>query len=107
MEQWCEPGTGAPTHTHFGVEEVIVVLDGVADFWVDGESARVEAGGSVVLPAESWHGFSNVGGETLHTVAVFASASPTVAYEHDPETILAIGVEGDRRLDPHRTYTDA
>ena len=28
IEQWCAPGAGAPTHTHFDVEEVIAVLDG-------------------------------------------------------------------------------
>src|SRR6059036_2579058 len=25
IEQWCDPGLGAPTHTHFEVEEVIAI----------------------------------------------------------------------------------
>src|SRR3990172_3287177 len=75
MEQWCEPGTGAPTHTHFGVEEAITVLEGVADFRVDGEPRRVEAGETILLPASSRHGFVNGGSGILHTFAVFGAAA--------------------------------
>jgi mannose-6-phosphate isomerase-like protein (cupin superfamily) len=91
MEQWCIPGAGAPTHTHFEVEEVIAVLAGVADVWIGGVTERVAAGGTIVLPPESWHGFRNVGAVDLHTLAVFASARPAVSYENDPGTVLEIG----------------
>jgi quercetin dioxygenase-like cupin family protein len=84
IEQWCASGAGAPTHTHFGVEEVIAVIDGVAEFWVDNEKKQVAAGGSIVLPAHSRHGFRNNGSGELHTLAVFASRNPLVEYEHDP-----------------------
>ena len=106
MEQWCAPGAGAPTHTHFDVEEVITVLDGVAEVWIDGETSRIEAGSSVVLPPDSFHGFRNDGDTELHTLAVFASARPLVAYEADPETVLAIGVQSDDMVDPHRARVD-
>jgi quercetin dioxygenase-like cupin family protein len=106
IEQWCEPGAGAPVHTHFDVEEVIAVLDGVADVSIDGITERVGAGGAIVLPPGSWHGFTNAGDGTLHTVAAFASARPAVAYESDPETVLEIGVAGERMLDAHRAYRD-
>jgi hypothetical protein len=26
--QWCDPGLGAPPHTHFEVEEVIAIVEG-------------------------------------------------------------------------------
>jgi len=90
MEQWCAPGKGAPTHTHFEVEEVITVLDGAAEFWVDGVTERVGAGGSIVLPAHTRHGFRNAGAEELHTLAVFASAHPHVEFEHDPGVVYEI-----------------
>jgi quercetin dioxygenase-like cupin family protein len=106
IEQWCEPGSGAPTHTHFGTEEVIAVLDGVAEFWVDGETQRVGAGDSIILAAHSRHGFQNIGDVELHTLAVFASARPPVVYDSDPETVLEIGVEGEHMLDAHRAYRD-
>jgi quercetin dioxygenase-like cupin family protein len=106
MEQWCEPGAGAPTHTHFDVEEVISVLDGVAEVWIDGETSRVAAGSSIVLPPGSFHGFRNDGGTELHTLAVFASARPLVAYEGDPDTLLAIGVQSENMLDAHRAHVE-
>jgi quercetin dioxygenase-like cupin family protein len=90
MEQWCAPGAGAPAHTHFDVEEVIAVLAGAAEFWVDDETEFVRAGGSIVLPAHSCHGFRNAGSGELHTLAVFASAHPRVAYDDDPGTVYEI-----------------
>jgi mannose-6-phosphate isomerase-like protein (cupin superfamily) len=90
MEQWCAPGTGAPTHTHFDVEEVIAVLDGAAEFWVDDAAELIGPGESIVLPAYSHHGFRNAGREELHTLAVFASAHPLVEYDHDPGAVYEI-----------------
>lgn len=105
IEQWSVPGAGAPTHTHFEVEEVIAVLDGIAEFWVDGVSECVERGETIVLPPRSWHGFRNAGGGELHTLAVFSAARPRVAYESEPETVLEIGGAG-KPFDAHRTYHD-
>jgi quercetin dioxygenase-like cupin family protein len=102
MEQWVEPGAGAPTHTHFEVEEVIVVVEGLADFWSDGEERRVPAGGSILLPAYSRHGFRNAGEGLLHTVAVFAAAAPPVEYENEPGVVYEIGGGGTERRDAHR-----
>jgi mannose-6-phosphate isomerase-like protein (cupin superfamily) len=102
MEQWCAPGTGAPTHTHFDVEEVIAVLDGAAEFWVGDATEFVDKGGSIVLPARSRHGFRNAGTSELHTLAVFASAHPLVEYDDEPGAVYEIDShlgqrhEGDR-----------
>jgi quercetin dioxygenase-like cupin family protein len=105
IEQWCEPGRGAPTHTHFDVEEVIAVISGTGEFWVDGETEDVAAGGSVRLPPNSWHGFRNAGEDELHILAVFASDTPMVSFETDPQTILQIGARG-RMLDAHRAIRE-
>src|SRR3954447_19047415 len=100
IEQWHEPGRGAPTHTHRGVEEVIVVLEGTAEFWVADERAVVDTGSAIVLPAGCRHGFRNVGGGVLHVLATLADGAPPVEYEDDAAGELAIGA----RLDaPHRT----
>lgn len=102
IEQWCDPGTGAPPHTHFGVEETITVLEGAAEFRVDGERSRVEAGETILLPAFSRHGFANTGKGVLHTLAVFAAAAPPVEYEDEPGVVYEVGgVRPDMR-DPHR-----
>jgi mannose-6-phosphate isomerase-like protein (cupin superfamily) len=71
FEQWTAPGSGAPTHWH-PVEEVLTVLEGQADVWMDDEHLTVLAGQSVIVPAGRKHGFSNSGTVTLHMHAVLA-----------------------------------
>ena len=72
FEQWCDPGKGAPTHLH-AVEEVLTVMEGTADVWVEDETVSVSAGQSVVVPAGRKHGFRNSGTGTLHVMATLAS----------------------------------
>lgn len=71
FEQWCDPGHGAPLHTHV-VEEVLEVIDGTAEFEVEGERIVLSAGQGVVIPAGEIHGFTNSGDGTLHTRATLA-----------------------------------
>lgn len=72
FEQWVMPGNGAPTHSH-PVEEVLTVLSGEAEMWLDQEKTIVKAGQSLIVPARRLHGFRNSGVETLHLQAVLAS----------------------------------
>ena len=72
FEQWCAPDKGAPTHVHT-VEEVLTVLEGQAEIWVEEERAAVPAGQSVVIPAGRKHGFRNIGLATLHVQAILAA----------------------------------
>jgi quercetin dioxygenase-like cupin family protein len=102
MEQWSEPGAGAPTHTHFEVEEAILVVEGSAEFWLDGEHRPVNEGQAILLPAFSRHGFRNAGEGMLHTVAVFAAAAAPVEYENEPGVVYEIGGAGEVRRDAHR-----
>ena len=39
FEQWVAPAAGAPTHMH-SVEEVLTVLSGSAEMWIDDERRR-------------------------------------------------------------------
>ncbi len=72
FEQWCDEGKGAPTHLH-AVEEILSVLEGQAEMWIEGESRTVTAGQSLVIPAGRKHGFRNNGKGTLHVMATLAS----------------------------------
>ncbi|HZR92542.1 MAG TPA: cupin domain-containing protein [Gaiellaceae bacterium] len=101
LEQWSAPGAGAPTHVHHGIEEVILVVAGIADFWVASVTERIRAGGSIVVPAGSWHGFRNAGTGELHTIAVFPSARPTVEYEDEPGEVVEIPVKHEGRAAVH------
>jgi quercetin dioxygenase-like cupin family protein len=104
FEQWSEPGCGAPTHTHLEVEEVILVLDGRAEVWIDGDTDVLDTGGTALVPPNVWHGFRNVGESTLHTLTALPHASPPVRYEEESAgAVLAIGA---RDEGPHRVQVD-
>jgi quercetin dioxygenase-like cupin family protein len=72
FEQWIAPGAGAPTHSH-PVEEVLTVLEGEAEMWMDEARAMVSAGQSLIVAAHRNHGFRNSGTVTLHIHAVLAA----------------------------------
>src|SRR5262245_44885463 len=72
FEQWCDPGRGAPTHLH-AVEEVLTVLEGQAEFWIEDERAQLAAGQSIIAPAGRKHGFRNTGKDVLHVRATLAA----------------------------------
>lgn len=84
FEQFCEPGRGAPTHLH-NVEEVLTVLDGEAEIWVEDERGTLAAGQSVVVPAGLRHGFRNVGGATMHVRAILAAPVFEASFEGETE----------------------
>jgi len=86
FEQWCEPGLGAPTHWH-PVEEVLTVLSGEAEIWIDGERVRAKAGQSALIPARLRHGFRNAGDGELHMLAVLASPVFEAQFDGSPEVI--------------------
>src|SRR5258705_3126081 len=64
FEQWCEPGGGAPTHLH-AVEEVLTVLEGQAEIWIEDERNAASAGQSVIVPAGRHHGRPETGRANL------------------------------------------
>ena len=57
FEQWVAPGAGAPTHSH-PVEEILTVLQGEAEMWIDEARVAVSAGQSLIVPAGRKHGFT-------------------------------------------------
>ena len=80
FEQWCEPGHGAPTHLH-AVEEILHVIDGRADVWIDDTHATLVRGQLMIVPAGRKHGFSNTGGATLHIRSTLAAPVFEAAYD--------------------------
>jgi quercetin dioxygenase-like cupin family protein len=84
FEQWCDPGKGAPTHLH-AVEEVLTVLEGQAEFWIEDEHAAVSAGQSVLVPAGRKHGFRNTGSSMLHVQATLAAPIFEASFDDQKE----------------------
>ena len=85
FEQWCDPGLGAPAHLH-AVEEILTVLEGEAEIWLDDERRRLTAGQSAVIPAGRKHGFHNTGTGVLRVQAILASPVFEAAYDDKRET---------------------
>jgi quercetin dioxygenase-like cupin family protein len=68
----AKPGQGPRLHTHPYVE-VAFTLEGCATITVGDEEREVKAGGIVVIPANTPHGFVNSGDTTLRQIDVHAS----------------------------------
>lgn len=84
FEQWCDPGHGAPTHLH-AVEEVLHVISGRAEVWIDDSRATLTDGQLVLVPAGHKHGFSNAGTGTLHIASTLAAPVFEAAYDDQRE----------------------
>jgi quercetin dioxygenase-like cupin family protein len=86
FEQWIAPETGAPTHAH-PFEEVLTVLEGEAEMWLDEKRTVLSAGQTFIVPAGRKHGFRNAGAATLHIHAVLASPTFEAIFEGSTETV--------------------
>ena len=84
FQQWCDPGKGAPTHLH-AVEEILTVLDGQAEFWLEDERTNLTTGQSVLVPAGRKHGFCNTGTGTLHVQATLAAPIFEASFDDQKE----------------------
>ncbi len=81
--QTSQPGYATPLHSHPYVE-ILFVLEGTAEAWVEGEHARrvtLGKGDTIAIPADVPHGFRVVGGEVLKTLGIHASPQRIVHYE--------------------------
>lgn len=86
FEQWIAPSNGAPTHWH-PVEEVLTVIAGEAEMWIDETHMVLTSRQSLIVPAHRRHGFRNVGSATLHMHAVLASSFFDATFDSTAEPI--------------------
>jgi quercetin dioxygenase-like cupin family protein len=70
------PGTGHQFHYHPTREEIIYVLDGVAEQWVDREKRRLKAGEIAFIPEKVVHAIHNTSKKPMRFLAIL---SPAVA----------------------------
>ena len=68
----AKPGQGPPLHTHPYVE-VAFTLEGRATITVGEETREMNAGGIVVIPANTPHRFMNSGDTLLRQIDIHAS----------------------------------
>lgn len=68
------PGKGHAFHRHPVMEEIIYVVEGVAEQWVETSSQRLLAGESAHIPRDVVHGTWNAGESTLVFLAILSPA---------------------------------
>ncbi|MCC5830446.1 MAG: cupin domain-containing protein [Phycisphaeraceae bacterium] len=104
LTMWVEttpPGGGPPPHYHENEDEWFFVLEGSAEFFLNGWT-RVAPGGAVFVPKGTVHTFRNAGDSELKMLiqatpsgfeTFFASCAEEFARSSTPdmERILAIG----------------
>ncbi len=70
-----QPGDGHPFHYHPNKEEVLYILAGTADQWIEEECRKMGPGDSVYIPADMIHATFNRGNEPLEFLAIITPAS--------------------------------
>ena len=81
--QTSEPGYVAPVHSH-PYMEILHILDGVAEAWVDGQEDRrvtLRRGDTIALPPNVPHSFRVVGDEVLRLLGTHVSPQRIVRYK--------------------------
>ncbi|MCC5908283.1 MAG: cupin domain-containing protein [Balneolaceae bacterium] len=73
------PGQGHSFHKHPKMDEVIYVISGKAEQWIEKESKTLNAGDSVFIPKDMVHATFNNSNETLSFLAIL---SPATDYEN-------------------------
>lgn len=75
-------------HRHPAMEEIIYVLAGTAEQWVDREQRILHAGDLAHIPRDVVHGTYNAGGDTLVFLAILSPAKfsgPALVEMHEQE----------------------
>jgi quercetin dioxygenase-like cupin family protein len=68
------PGQAHKFHCHPKMEEILYVLSGTAEQWVEKEKRIMTAGTSLYLPANVVHGTYNIGPDILDFLAILSPA---------------------------------
>jgi mannose-6-phosphate isomerase-like protein (cupin superfamily) len=81
--QTARPGYVAPVHSHPYLE-VLHILDGIAEAWIDGQEDRavvLRKGDTIALPPRTPHSFRVVGDQELRLLGTHASPIRIVDYK--------------------------
>lgn len=83
-----EPCGGHPFHLHPTMDEVIYILSGKAEQWIEKEVQVLGAGEAVYIPKNVVHATFNEGDETLSFLAILSPAADlegSMVYVHEEE----------------------
>jgi len=81
IEVTLEPGKGHDFHKHPDQEEVIYVINGTVEQWLEQESSELSLGDSVFIPADAVHASFNVGNSPALLLAILGPCTGSQGYE--------------------------
>ena len=86
----CLPNAVAkPLHAHRNIEEVIYIVSGEGETWVEGERATFKQGDAVLFPANAPHQIRNTGAENLVAVCMFSAPTDPSSYVNYDRDVFA------------------
>ena len=71
FEATLTPGKGHSFHKHLNQEEVLYVVSGTLEQWIDREKRILRAGDAAFIPSEIVHGSFNAGSTDAKLVVIF------------------------------------
>jgi uncharacterized cupin superfamily protein len=77
-----------PLHAHRDIEEVIYIVEGEGEAWIDGELTAFKKGDAVFFPANSKHQVWNTSGAALVTASIFSKPTSPDQYISYPENMF-------------------
>jgi quercetin dioxygenase-like cupin family protein len=80
IEATLSPGHGHDFHTHPDQEEVMYVLEGQIEQWIDRNKKVLERGDSAFIPAGAVHGSFTVGNAPAKLLAILSPCSGPEGY---------------------------
>jgi len=88
-----ERGKGHERHNHPGCEEIVYVLEGRGEQFIEHADGRLESrlvgeGDLVHIPADYYHGITNTGSGALKLLVVYQKAGPEAYLRSLPECIV-------------------
>ena len=76
-----DPGKGHNFHKHPDQEEVILVVAGKVEQWIDREKRTLGPGDSAFIPADVVHASFNAGDEPVKIIAILGPCVGPIGYE--------------------------
>jgi quercetin dioxygenase-like cupin family protein len=80
MEELSPPGTGVPPHRHSREDEIVQVLEGTFEVFLDGVISVVSAGATLHFARGTRHGFRNIGPSDGRTLWFITPGTATQAF---------------------------
>lgn len=77
-----------PLHAHRDIEEVIYIVEGEGQAWIDGELINFSRGEAVFFPANSKHQVRNTSDRMLVTASIFSKPTSPDQYISYPENMF-------------------